>query len=205
MPILPLVLVAVLLTQIRGAVEDAGRAYVNGIRPPELQVVTPGFVSGARQVVSKYRFGCELLPGSGDVIVGDAPAETLVITGPCDQDGDIIVLGDGVLIVSDAELTMRGNIYGLERATILISDSEIDFEQEYIYQYSMVSMGASSFRMGGCTLGANGYPYNFAVLDSADVAIDSVQYKDFTTYALFGGPTLDKRHVNLAGDAPSWT
>ncbi len=180
--------------------EDVGRAYVNGIRPPEAQAGAREFGSGVQQAVSKYRNGYEFLPDFGDVVVGDTPAETLVISGPWTQDGDIIVLGDGVLIISDAELTMRGNIYGLEQATVLVGNSKINFEQEYIYQYSIFMTGASSFRMDRCTLAANGYPYNFAIFDSADVAIDSVQYNDFTTYVLFGGPTLDKRHVDLAGE-----
>jgi hypothetical protein len=200
MQILPLVVVAFLSPQIRNAVEDAGRAYVNGARPPELQIVETRLSSGVAQAIAKYHDGVDVPADLEDLVVGDTPAETLVISGPWSQDGDIIVLGDGVLIMSDAELTMRGNIYALEQATLLASNSSLDFDQEYIYQYSILMTGASSFHMNGCTVGANGYPYNFAIVDSANVCIDSVQYKDFTTYALFGGPTLDKRHVNLAGE-----
>jgi hypothetical protein len=200
MKILPLVVIAVVSPQIRDTVRHIGRACANGSRPPEAQTVEARFAGGAVQALSRYRDGLQWPAGLGDVVVGDVPAETLLITGTWSQDGDIIVLGDGVLIVCDAELTMRGNIYAVEQATVVASNSSIDFDQEYIYQYSIVTVGASSFRMDGCTLGANGYPYNFAAMDSADVTVDSVCYKDFTTYALFGGPTLEKRHVNLAGE-----
>ncbi len=192
-------LVAVLPARIGEILTEVGRDYVNGVRPPAADIIESGPRSGAVSVLSRFGDGFDLPCGRGELVIGDTPAETLVINGQWNQTEDIVVINDGVLIVRDADLLMDGDIIVVD-GTFLADSSTIIFDQQYLYQYTFIAGGAANFQMSNCTVASNGYPYNFAIFDSAAVTIESVNYKDFTTYALFGEPTLEKRHINLAGE-----
>jgi hypothetical protein len=200
MMILPLVLAATLSPHVGEILEDAGRAYVGGARPPEVVAQQPSPKTGAAAAILRFSDGVEIPRDPTDLVIGDTPAETLVILGTWVQTEDVVIINDGVLIIRDADFTMDGNIIVTGEGVLQIEGSALTFDQKYIYQYGVFALESGSVSIRNSNVAAEGYPYNFAAMDSASVVIDSVHYEDFTTYALFGGPSLDKRHVNLAGE-----
>ena len=200
MIILPLVLAVTLSSQVGEILRDVGRAYVGGARPPEAGAQQPAFSTGVPAAILRFGDGVQIPSDPADLIIGDTPAETLIVLGTWTQTENIIIINDGVLIVRDADFTMDGNIVVTGSGVLIAENSVITFDQEYIYQYGVFALESGSVTIRNSVVAAEGYPYNFAAMDSASVVIDSVQYEDFTTYALFGGPTVDTRHVNLAGE-----
>ncbi|MBN1424974.1 T9SS type A sorting domain-containing protein [Candidatus Fermentibacteria bacterium] len=195
-----IVVLTLLSSGVRDMVTDAGRAYVAGTRPPAVQSAQTA--AGPKLSLRHLRPPCPPTPADGRdiLIVGDTPAETLTITGQWTHEGDILVINDGVVEVVDAEFLLHGNLWAVDQAAVSVTNSSLTLQQRYLYQYAIFVGGAARFAMGGSTVAANRYPYGFAVMDSSVVRIDSVHYDDFTTYSLFGAPTVDIRHVNLAGE-----
>lgn len=196
---LTFLLLTALPPQVNDCLTDVGRAFVNGARPPVAETNPAALTTGAGSAMRRFAQGFDM-PLDFELVIGDTPAETLIITGTWEQEGDILVLGDGVLIVTGADLILQGDLYVIDEGTFRGETSSITFDQQYIYQYTFFVAGSAQFFMEACTVSSRGYPYNFVAVDSSSVSINSVHYHDFTTYALLGEPTIEKRHINLAGE-----
>ncbi len=76
-----------------------------------------------------------------DIIIGDTPGETLLITGYFYNAGNVFVINDGVLRLKHADFNLDGNIYVLNKGKLLVDSSYLKFLQNYIYQYGITFKG----------------------------------------------------------------
>ena len=196
-----LVLVTSLSHQIREKVIDAGEAYIRGSRPPQ-SVPTSVRSLGGSPVSALRRLPDIQALNEEDptLIIGDTPAETLVISGTEYHEGDILIMNDGTLIIEDAEFEMAGDFLVFGQGLLHIRNSDLAFDQEYIYHRSIIAAHGSNTIIEHSTVSSDGYPYNVGVVDSATITVDTVEYHDFTTASLFGNARIHERHVNLAGE-----
>lgn len=199
--ILLMVLVTSLSQQIRETVHNVGEAYIKGSRPPQAAPGDKHFFGG--NPVSALRQLADIqaiVEDDPTLIIGDTPAETLVISGTGYHEGDILIMNDGVLIIEDADFEMVGDFLVIGQGLLHIRDSELYLDQDYIYHRSIIAAHGSNTIIEHSIVSSDGYPYNVAVVDSATMTVDTVEYHDFTTASLFGNGRIDERHVNLAGE-----
>lgn len=122
----------------------------------------------------------------GDIVVGDEPGETLSITGDFYNQGDIMVINDGVVEVRNADFNLAGNIYTSNKGEISIDSSTVNFLQDYIYQNIIQVMDTASFSIKNSETSFNGYPINVNVSGWADFTMDNTYNKDWITAVVVG-------------------
>jgi len=136
-----------------------------------------------------------------DIIIGDTPGETLRITGSYQVDGNIILINDGVLIVKNASLTLKGSILGNNNSEVLIDSSYIHFPQIHIYQYGIFLYDSSYFEMKNTEIFGNFMPLNFGLTGNVIVNMTGNNFDNaFFTTVLFGASELTLNKGNLPGE-----
>ena len=97
-------------------------------------------ISAGRSRISGFGFDdrsddVRIAPAASDIVVGPC-IDTLRITRTTVQRGNIFVLGQGVLIVDAAELSVAGHLEAAGSGTILVHNgAQIHFDQQYVAQY----------------------------------------------------------------------
>lgn len=153
-------------------------------------------------VIEKLKeFKSENLLKKADIIIGDTPGETLRITGSYQIDGNIILINDGVLIVKNANLTLKGSILGNNNSEVLIDSSYIFFPQVHIYQYGIFLYDSSYFEMKNTEIFGNFMPLNFGLTGNTIVNMIKNNFDNaFFTTVLFGASELTLNGGNLPGE-----
>ena len=136
-----------------------------------------------------------------DTIIGNVPGETLLVIGEWSYDGNIIVIGDGVFLAKNANITLNGDIIATEAALVDIDSSSICMVQHYIYERHWIVADSATFRVRNTTTNYSGYPFDLIIIGIKPTFIwDNVRNKDWTTASVFGGASVTVQDVDLAGE-----
>lgn len=139
-------------------------------------------------------------PGRADIVIGDTPAETLYITGTFFNEGNILVLGDGVLKIKNADFNLNGDIYVFGGGKATADSSALNIIQYYIYHHSIVLADSGEFFITDCNTGFNGYQISIAVTGQGELRMTRVTNRDWITAGLYqsGRAILDR--VGITGE-----
>ena len=138
----------------------------------------------------------------GDMIIGDVPGETLLVTGNWSYDGNIHIINDGVFLVKNASITLNGDIITAGAAMVDIDSSFVCMVQHYIYERGWLVADSATFRVRNTTTNYSGYPFGLTIYGVKPTFIwENVQNADFTTAGVLGGgASVTVRDVDLAGE-----
>lgn len=133
-------------------------------------------------------------PGRSDIVIGDTPAETLYITGNFFNEGNIMVLNDGVLKIKNANFNLNGDIYVFGGGKATADSSVINIIQYYIYHHSIVVADSGKFYVTDCQTAFNGYQISIAIAGKGDLRMTNVTNRDWITAGLYqsGRAVLDR-------------
>lgn len=135
-----------------------------------------------------------------DIIIGDAPAETLTLTGSFTNQGSIYVINDGVLLIRHCQFQLAGNIYVFNRAIVDVDSSTMSFLQEHIYHYGIMLGDSARYSACACTTRFAGYPFSLGAYGQASVSFDRIYNHDWTTAVVVGQATSDLTDIHTAGE-----
>ncbi|MEO0248326.1 MAG: hypothetical protein ABIN58_02060, partial [candidate division WOR-3 bacterium] len=119
-------------------------------------------------------------------IIGDTPNETLRVTGTWEWNGDVFIVGNGVLLVQGGTITVRGNIYAMDQGKLLIYNGTARYPQSFTYQWATVLTGNALMEAKRSVLDYNNLPYNLSAGDNAYIIWDTVTTKGWTTAGCWG-------------------
>ena len=135
-----------------------------------------------------------------DIIVGDVPAETLVISGSFYNYGNIIVINDGVLIISNADFSLDGNIIVVNRGQATASLSTMNFIQHYIYQRGITIADSAKFSISDCQTTFSGYPIGVWVGGTGEITLNNVDNQDWITAVVGQSGKATLNNVGITGE-----
>lgn len=138
--------------------------------------------------------------GKDSLVIGDTPGETLFISGNYDILMDVYIINDGVILLRNANLSIKGNITLVNQGTFDCDSSEVHFLQDYIYHFIMFIADSSTFIMRNTTTTFNGFPINLLTIGNAYLLWENLDNKDFTTAVVMGNSVDSLRNVSMAGE-----
>jgi hypothetical protein len=196
------ILVAALPPEVHEAMEK-----IDWVGMPEVATVQPGTRlpgGGLNSALLDMMNGLMPESKSPPYIIGDTPGETLRVTGTWEWDGDVVIMNNGVLLVQGGTLIVHGNIYAYDQGKYLVYDGTVRYPQMFTYQWGTVLSGGSRMEARRSSFDYNNFTYNFLANDSSSVEWDTLLMQDFTTAVCLGGPVVNMREVNLAGEWLFW-
>lgn len=93
------------------------------------------------------------------------------------HDGDFIV-SEGTVTIHEQNLTLKGNLIVNGTGKLIVTDSELHFQQEYNQQYRAYIRDNASLEMHNVQLRTDGKWFNFQYNNNASVNLDNVHGED---------------------------
>lgn len=135
-----------------------------------------------------------------DIVVGDEPAETLYIAGYFYNDGKIVVINDGVVIVDNADFHLDGNIILCNQGLFTVDSSTFTIVQHYIYEHVIMINDSASFSMMNSETDFSGYQISIGVQGYGDLVMANIVNHDWITAGVSGFATAHLNHVDHMGE-----
>jgi hypothetical protein len=135
-----------------------------------------------------------------DIIVGDEPSETLSITGYFYNNGDIIVINDGVLLIDHAEFYLDGDIIALNEGVVEVDSSQFTILQHFIYHRILLTQDSARVSITNTTTDFNGYQINVSVGGWGDLTMSNVTNNDWITAVVMHEAHTTLEHVDYTGE-----
>jgi len=136
----------------------------------------------------------------GDIYVGPGQ-DTLYIDEDFVQDGNIIIHGDGVLLVDNAKLTISGHVYAQDQGkAVFRNNAWLHFNQFYVGQYYVFLIDNSEFEATDATVDANGVMHYAQLHDDCIYTAVNTDFPDWTFRKVFDRASLILEDVNHVGD-----
>ena len=136
----------------------------------------------------------------GDIYIGPGQ-DTLLIDEDFAQDGNIIIYGDGVLLVDDAKLTMSGHVYAQDQGkAVFRNNAWLHFNQFYVGQYFVWLIDNSEFEAADATVDANGVMHYAQLHDDCIYTAVRTEFPDWTFRKVFDRASLILEDVDHVGD-----
>ena len=135
-----------------------------------------------------------------DIVVGDEPAETLYIAGYFYNDGNIVVINDGVVILDNADFHLDGNIILCNQGLFTVDSSTFTIVQHYIYEHVIMINDSASFSMMNSETDFSGYQIGIGVQGYGDLVMANVVNHDWITAVVSGFATSHLNHVDYMGE-----
>lgn len=151
-----------------------------------------GMSQFARDIIIEY--------SRDDIIIGDQPAETLNVSGYFYNDGDIIIINDGVLSIKNADFNLAGNIIMVNQGKAIIDSSVLNFIQDYIYHHIIYVTDSASFSIENCTTSFNGYPFCISIEGTGEFIMDNVVNQDWITAGVAQNASVFLDNVGITGE-----
>jgi hypothetical protein len=140
------------------------------------------------------------VPGRDSLVIGDTPGETLLVSGTYSIPMDIYIVNDGVLLLRNAECSIKGNIFAMQGGILDCDSSQLYFLQDYIYHFNLAFVDSSSFILRNSSTSFNGFPIGLASIDHSSLRWEHVDNRDWTTAIVFHDAVDSLIEVNKAGE-----
>jgi hypothetical protein len=140
------------------------------------------------------------LSGRGDIIVGDEPSETLAVTGYFYNNGNIIVVNDGVVLVRQADFNLDGSIIVMDHGTVRVDSSSFTILQHFIYHRILSTIDSAYFAITNTTTDFNGYQINVNVQEWGEFVMKNVTNHDWITAVVMHDASTILEHVDYTGE-----
>ncbi len=136
----------------------------------------------------------------GDIYIGPGK-DTLLIDEDFVQDGNIIIFGEGVLLVDNAKLTISGHIYAQDLGkAVFRNNAWLHFNQFYVGQYLIWLIDSSGFEASDATVDANGVMHYAQLHDDCIYTAVRTDFPDWTFRKVFNRAYLILEDVDHVGD-----
>ena len=136
----------------------------------------------------------------GILYIGPSP-DTFFICSDYVQNGDIVIYGQGILVVDSAKLTLSGHLYAQnEGQAFFRNDAHLHFNQFYVGQYFVWLVGNSRFEATDATVDANGVMHYAQLHDNCTYIASNTYFPDWVFRKVFNTSTLILEDVNHVGD-----
>ncbi len=140
-----------------------------------------------------------LLNKKGVLSIGPGP-DTFLVNTDYVQDGDIIISGDGVLLVDNAKLTLSGIMYAQNRGqAILKNGAYLHVEQQYLSQYPQFFYDSSRFEAVECTVYANTV-YRTFLHNNSEYIAKRTYFPFWNFRQVYDNATLIMEDAGMVGD-----
>jgi hypothetical protein len=136
-----------------------------------------------------------------DILYIGPGADTIFITSDYVQGDDIVIFGQGVLIVDDAMLTLAGQFYIMDEGqAIFQNNAHLHFDQYYVGQYYLWMLDNSRFEATDATVDANGVMHYVHLYDYSTYVASNTYFPDWVFRKVFNTSELILEDVNHVGD-----
>lgn len=137
---------------------------------------------------------------SGTLYIGPGP-DTLLILEDRAQNGSIIILGEGVLIVDGARLDLAGHllISGQGKA-VFRNGAHLHLVQLWVSQYFVYLVGNGSFEATDATVDANGTMHFVELHDHATYRAARTHFPDWTFRKVSDHAAMTLEDIDHVGD-----
>jgi len=135
-----------------------------------------------------------------DIYIGPGQ-DTLLIVEDFVHDGNIIIFGDGVLLVDDAKLTISGHVFAQDQGkAVFRNNAWLHFNQFYVGQYFVWLINNSEFEASDATVDANGVMHYAQLHDDCIYTAVRTDFPDWTFRKVFDRASLILEDVDHVGD-----
>jgi hypothetical protein len=119
-----------------------------------------------------------------DIVIGDTPAETLSVTGYYYNQGNIVIVGDGVLEVKNANFNLDGDILITGRGRAIFDSSDVNIVQHYIYQHVLFIVDSAYCSITNSETSFSGYQLSVSIALDGEINMRNVTNQDWITAAV---------------------
>jgi len=141
------------------------------------------------------------IPDNKDVLYIGPNPDTFFICSDYVQNGDIVIFGQGILVVDSAKLTLSGHLYAQDEGqAFFMNDAHLHFNQFYVGQYFVWLIDNSKFEATNATVDANGVMHYAQLHDSCIYIATNTSFPDWTFRKVFNTSTIILEDVNHVGD-----
>ncbi len=153
------------------------------------------------RVTSPRDRNSDAAPNQRDTLyIGPGP-DTLRIETDHVQDGDIVIFGQGVLLVDNARLTLSGSLVAADSGkAIFRNHAHLHFNQSYVGQYYVWLVENATFEATDATVDANGVMHFAQLHDHSVYTAKNTVFPDWTFRKVFDRATLLLEDVCHVGD-----
>ena len=131
----------------------------------------------------------------GDLIIGDTPAETLSVSGYFYNQGDIVIVNDGVLEVKNADFNLDGDIVIANHGKATFDSSNVNIVQHYIYQHLLFIIDSAYCSITNSETSFGGYQISFSIAFNGEINMQNVTNRDWITAAVQHTATATLRDI----------
>jgi hypothetical protein len=139
-------------------------------------------------------------PDRADIIIGDTPAETLSVNGYFYNEGDIIIINDGVLKVQSADFNLAGDIIMTNQARAFIDSSAVSFLQAHIYHRIVYIVDSAYMVISNSNTNFSGFPFSISMANNARLDLDAVVNEDWITAGVVHNASVFLDNVSITGE-----
>ncbi len=134
-----------------------------------------------------------------NLIIGPE-CDTLLIEDDFVQDGNVYIIGDGVLIVDNARLTLYGSLYQQDRGQMIVRNGAyLHVPQEYLSQYPHVLKDSSRFEATDAIVYGNTI-WVARMYDQSEYAATRTCFPHWNFRKLWGASKLIMEDIDYVGD-----
>ena len=135
----------------------------------------------------------------GTLYIGPGP-DTFFVDTDYVQDGDIIIFGEGVLLVENAKLTLSGCLYQQDRGqAIFRNGAYLHVDQQYCSQYPQILRDSARFEATDATVYANTV-YRTFLHGSSEYIARRTHFPFWNFRQLYDNSRLIMEDANMVGD-----
>lgn len=131
-----------------------------------------------------------------DLMIGDTPAETLSVTGYFYNQGNIVIINDGVLEVRNADFNLDGDIIIANNGVATFDSSDVNIIQHYIYNHSLIVIDSAHCSISNSETSFSGYQLSVGIAVDGDINMQNVTNQDWITAGIQNTASATLRDVD---------
>lgn len=131
-----------------------------------------------------------------DLVIGDTPAETLNVTGYFYNQGNIIIINDGVLEVKNADFNLDGDILIANHGKAIFDSSDVNIVQHYIYQHILFVSDSAYCSITNSETSFSGYQLSVSIAFDGEFNMQNVTNQDWITAGVQHTASVTLRDVD---------
>ncbi len=131
-----------------------------------------------------------------DLVIGDTPAETLSVTGYFYNQGNIVILNDGVLEVKNADFNLDGDILMVNHGKATFDSSDVNIVQHHIYQHVLFLGDSAYCSITNSETSFSGYQLSVSIAFDGEFNMQNVTNRDWITAGVQHTATVTLRDVD---------